>query len=390
MPQIKINRNKDNSIAPVESEYVIKERARIEAEKKKLADEAERIKIEKAKIEADKAKAIAEAERIAKSNANSENAGKTNTDTKANQKSNTSKGKNKTKRVKSSKRFENINPESNEDYYKNYLIRKRNNKIKNTLFGFSFITLFSVIIILNIYFIFFREVKSTKEIAAEVKQENNISNYPKDGVESYLDTNLYSILSKFTDVSSGSNVSDWKITDIQVDRIITKSDSNANVYFSCKVNTDIGSSVHNFMLPLYFDFSTKAYSPSGDLIICTTKNTNSVDETETSLFDFGKNTQYDKEETKKLSNFLDSFFIILYNNTDKDISTYYDGTDELGDSDFTYVQINSVEYYQESNYIGCNVKINYRVKSAEGLNYDITNYALVVKNGSNYIIKKLF
>lgn len=292
----------------------------------------------------------------------------------------------KKKEKNRSRKVLNPNPVSNEDYYQNYKKRVRNNRIKRLcVYGTMLGTLFAILI-LNLYFIFVRERVSIPEIAAQVKNINKINNYPTESVDGYLQEHGLELISGMLDLSNGSGAKTFSISGIRVNKIAVRSDNNANVYFSCYVTTNVGSELHNFLLPLYYSSKTSSFAPSGDLILCAAQNNSTVEPIEASLWGFEKIKRYNKEETVKLTNFLSNFLEILYNNPDNDLGTFYSGDSKLGDYACSFLGIQECSYYQESNAMGLNCELVYTLKSNEGVVFTVHNYAAVKKVGDTYEI----
>lgn len=300
------------------------------------------------------------------------------------------KSKRDKRREKAEKRVINSSPKTNEDYFNNYKKRVRNNRIKKITVYSTIIGFLVTILVMNIYFVFFREAISIPEIAAQVKTANKINNYPEIGVEGYLQNNAKNIISQHVEISNGTGAKTFTISDVKVNEIAVKSDSNANVYFSCKINTNIGTNQHNFLLPLYYDTKTSSFSPSGDLIVCSTQRQDTIEPIEASLWSFDNIKMKEKEEVLALTKFVDNFFEILYNNPDNDLSAFYSGNAKLGDYSCTYLGIQECSYYVQSNAMNLNCEVIYTLKSNEGIIFTVHNYLAVENDNGNFKIIHLY
>lgn len=292
----------------------------------------------------------------------------------------------KKKKEKEGKRILNPNPKTNEDYYRNYQKRVRNNRVKKIGIYSTIIGFLALIVILNFYFIFFREITPIETIAAQVKTINKINNYPKESVQGYLQANAKELISTCVDLSNGSGAKNFTISNVEINKISVKSDNNANVYFSCNINTNIGTAKHNFLIPLYYENTDSSFHPSGDLIVCAAQNLSDTQEIEASLWSFEKIKKFDKDQTEKLTSFVNNFLEILYNNPGNDLTTFYTGDDVFGDYNCTYLGIQECNYYQESNAMGLNCEVYYTVKSNEGVVFSVHNYLAIKNNNGKFEI----
>lgn len=285
------------------------------------------------------------------------------------------------KENKKKKRLINPDPITNEEYFDNYKRRVVANRVKKYTIYSIIIASFVGIVLLNLYFIFIREVTPIETIAAQVKSINKINNYPSTLVQKYLDDHAAELITETYQFSSGKGVVAVNISNIEIGNIAVKTDNNANVYFSALITTNVTSTTHNFILPLYYDENNRAFHPSGKIVMSARKYTSDTEYIEASLWDFGKIKKYDKEKTEKVTNYLSNFFEILYNNKDNDISTFYSGNQVIGDDALTFIGINECSYYKETNPVGANALVTFTCSSTEGLTYTITNYITVKETG---------
>lgn len=304
------------------------------------------------------------------------------------------KEKNKKSSHKKRKRIENSEAETNEDYYENYKIRLRNNKIYKNIVTGVMISFVVILVGFNIYFTFFREVRSDLEIAQNVSLINGLYGYPEEGIESYLKDNFSTILvnSGLKNEVGGNVDGTFRVDNINVLFVTPKSSTDANVYFAATISTDTGSSTHQFLLNIEYDKDTFSYKPTTDLMFSLPKNLNSSDkDTEyKSAWTFDGLTKQEDEEVASLETFLDNFYIILYNE-DKAVTNYYDGSDKIGDPNFSYIEITGLEYYTSINNMGANVKVTYKLSSSEGLVYELTSYMNVEKlSTGSYMIHSIY
>lgn len=286
-------------------------------------------------------------------------------------------------------------PETNEDYFTNYKIKVRNQKVKKTIFTSIFYIFIAAMLVCNVYFIFIKKNKSIERTAAEVKYLINYTSFPKEGVEKYLEDNFQTLIDKNVKVSSSSGASNWTLNGINVRKVAAVTDSVANVFFSADISTNTSVAEHSFIISLTYDNTTKSYSPASDLISRTTLDEDSVkfEEENDKLWTFGeKPVKKDKDKINALSEFLNQFYTVLYNNKTYPSNTYLQTNNQINfdNTDYNFSYVDNVDWYETNNYMGMNCKVTYVVTSSEGLTYTMTSYMHVEESGDSFKITSLF
>lgn len=272
-------------------------------------------------------------------------------------------------------------PDSNEDYYNNYKIRVRNQKMKSIAFTATFYIFISIILLCNGYFIFIKQETPINTIEQTVKKNLYIYMFPTDGVQEYLEKNLSTLMADNISVTGGSGASNWNIQQIRIRKFNLFSDQYANVYFSADISTATGTAEHNFILTLKYDYTNKTYAPASPVITRTTSFVDSTQmvEEDNLVWGFGENKS---KEVKNLQVFLEQYYTLLYNNkTYPAASLKLNSTVTFDNEEFSFNFIEKVEWYDVVNYMGANCKVTYSVKSSEGLTYLVTNYLAVYEDG---------
>ena len=284
-------------------------------------------------------------------------------------------------------------PEGNEDYYVNYQIRLRNQKMRSTIFTFSFYLIVAAILACNFYFIFIKKETPLNVIEGSVKKDLYVYMFPTDGVQEYLEDNLPVMIQNNVNITGGSGAGSWNVSEIRIRKFNLINDSYANVYFSADFDTAIGTAEHDFIIALKYDYTTKTYSPASDLVVRSTSFVDSVEmaEEDDILWGFGENRP--SNDTDAIESFLTQYFTMLYNN--KTVPSAYlmiEGDVVFDNEDFTFDSLDSVEYYgQVTNYMGANLKVIYNVKSTEGLTFSVTTYMYITDDGhGSFKITKLY
>lgn len=299
---------------------------------------------------------------------------------------------NKKRKRDKTKIIERANPETNDDFYRNYQARIRNNRLKKAIFNVAFYFTIIFLIGINIYLAFFHQLRPIQEIAKDVRTINQDSKYPKEGVELYLAKNIKTILNNDIKASTGTGTKEWEIRNLYVRKIVTRGDRNANVYFTAEIATNMGASFHNFILPLGYNFDTRRYYPTGNLITRAEQDDDYTDiYKEGSLWEFGKAKKMPTDQTEKLQSFLNSFFTLVYNEHKSVSSMLAQGYEpKVGDINFRFEKINKLEWYNEANPMGANVYVNYTLSSTEGLSYTVDTYMIIQNSNNIFLISKIY
>lgn len=290
-------------------------------------------------------------------------------------------------RDKKIEKEENFKIPFNDEYYNEYKKRLRENKLKKIAFTVGFFGILIGLLCFNVYFTFIRETTSIDELTNQVIQKANINDFPVSSVQGYLNSNLETILGNGIIETAGAS-SNWTVESINIEKIAVKSSQNANVYFSAEIYSDVGHNTHRFMVPLIYDYETKGLKLGGEVNLLTKKNSNSTEINKTNNYSFEGLEKSD--DTQAVTNFLDNFFLLLYNEH-KDVSDYYSKSKNLGDENLKYIQITSLAYYKGENAAGCNTMVKYKVQGTEELTYEITSYMKIVKDSNGkYTIENMY
>lgn len=302
----------------------------------------------------------------------------------------------KKKYGRKSKMMPKSSPESNEDYYQNYQIKLRNQKLKKGIFSSIFYLFVASMLACNVYFIFLKQDKSIEQTAYEVKNAIHFTTFPEAGVQGYLEDNFATLIDKNVKVTGGSGASDWSLQKINVRKVAAINDTYANIFFSATIITNTNTVDHNYILTLKYDNNIKSYSPASDLITRVTydSDTTEMNSEDDVIWGFGETNKYDGKAVSKLTPFLEQFFTMLYNNKTYPGSSYLlEGDKEFNFDNTKYIfsYIDKVDWYQNVNYMGSNCKVTYVVSSSEGLSYTVTSYLAVYEDGNGgYKISSIF
>lgn len=264
---------------------------------------------------------------------------------------------------------------------------KRYNQLRmkrNILFG-TIVFTFVAITFFGFYNTFLKHELTYQEIAYYSNKYNGKTNFPEDGVQGYLSTNIPSLLeSQFT---GDANITEISIVNPVLSKISPKSNQYANVYFYVTIVTNKGEERVDCMVPMYWDGSDWSYSLAGDILFTPSYPVNySVKVVENPNLSFNEIPKSDEDSTNRSKTFVDNFFSFLY--VGNDISPYYEGP-QLNIGDLSYVRMVDYTLYKENNQNGFNAVCHIQVKTGNGLTYLTTKYILIESSGNSWIIKNV-
>jgi hypothetical protein len=289
------------------------------------------------------------------------------------------------------KRLLKSNPKTNLDYYTQYLNRIHNAKVKRIIITIIASAFIISMVMSNVYFIFFREVKSPKEIAAETSSYIGYNRFNNAGLQKYLEDNFNSYIVE-NEFVKREEINDFTVQNIQISKIVTVSDTEATVFFTADFMTSNGTSRHSFLMPIKIK-DDGGFEPTGNLTMNSNKDNSTikVDDSYVDVWDFGnmKPLSEDDESVKSLNTWLNNFFTLLYNQK-SDISSFYDGKAKIGDDNLTFNKIQEIDYYPDKNRAGFNVKATVEFTSSEGIKYINIVYLNVEKlNEGNFMLHSI-
>lgn len=268
-------------------------------------------------------------------------------------------------------------------------------KRKKMLLLIGVVTTFIVICICALYNTFFRHEWTEDEIYYYANIGK--TSYPMEGVQGYLTSNIDKLLLSRLSATNKTDEQGNKIETVYlgipvVTEIIDKSSSFANVYFSVDINTNLGKTQVNCMVPLSWD--GWKYTPAGNINIITTCTASNLEDeqehAENPYSSFEDIEAVESESTiESAKKYADLFFIALYNG--EDVSPYYKGSAKI-DSEFlknniNYVGLTNFQLYQESNANGFNACATITIETSNGMTYITEKYLVIQESGESWIIK---
>lgn len=263
---------------------------------------------------------------------------------------------------------------------------KRYKSLRARKFGtyIVFCLFFITVTVCGVYNTFFKHEYTGEEIAYLANKFNNQTNFPKDGVQGYLDYNLSQLMGERLQIDSGiENVS---VSNPKVTRINAKSNNLSNVYFYFDINSNNGTQTVDAILPLSWDSEKMKYLPNGEIMITPNTSTNNkTDKTEeNSLLSFDDIAKESNENISSSQTFVDNFFTMLYSG--QSIDPYYAGTVEMDSGDMEYKGITKYVLYKGTNANGYNAECDITLKMKNGISYTTQKYISIVKDGKSWII----
>ena len=249
----------------------------------------------------------------------------------------------------------------------------RKTKIKKTIIASSLALIFLSNIVFGFYNAFFKKERPLNELAYFVNEYNGTTAFPTDGILGFLQFNINNLMK--TRVSFGKGVKEFgvKPENIYITRVVKKTNTLVNVYFDAIVDTNLGSTMHSFILPLKYKWDTYSYHPAGELSIKIAQSNSNLEQEENELLSFDGLTKASDINLKSAESFLTNFFTIVYN-TKGDYTQDYLGSYKLGDDNVKFDSISSLELYNSKNRGGYNACVSYYLVSEEGLRYTVSSY----------------
>lgn len=262
--------------------------------------------------------------------------------------------------------------------------RYKNLKIKKIIILVVLILTLLSIVFFGVYNTFFKHEYSGAEIASLSNYYNGQTNYPKDGIQGYLDVNVNKLLKEKLTIDSDINSLD--INDPIVTRINPKSDTLANVYFYTKITTNHDDEYYvNCVLPIYWNRDIMMYQPAGEIIFTSNSSTaDDITEQKNSLLSFDDIATETDENNNSSKTFVDNFFTMLY--TNQNIDPYYEGEVKLVPGDLKYKNIKTYQLYANKNKNGYNAYAEIFVTTPNGVTYLTKKYLAIEKSGKSWII----
>ena len=244
----------------------------------------------------------------------------------------------------------------------------------------GFIIIFSLfLLVFGTYNTFFKKEKSIAQLAAEINRANATTPFPTEGIEGFLNMNIYELLIENITFLKGTNTITIDKESINIIKIAKKSSSIANVYFNMKLITNSGEEYHNFFIPIYYDWETRSYHPAGQLTLSINNNMNSTKIVDNDILGFKDFPKASEEDVKLATIYLNNFFILVYNTPNANYSQFLTEDKLLGDKNLTFDRITKLELYTKDNKNGYNCKVEYIVTMSEGLKYITTTYLKIEK-----------
>lgn len=263
----------------------------------------------------------------------------------------------------------------------NSVQRYKSVKLKKWIALISIAIFLVVISITAIFKTFFSKNYTGPEIALLANYFNGTTNFPHDGVQGYLNTNMDSLL---TDkLSFDPDVSELKVKNPTITKINGKTDHMANVYFYVTIQTNKDIQTIDCILPLAFE--DNQYAPAGDVIFTPNKTTiKNTKQIKNDLLSFTGIAQQDSALVDSSKVFVDNFFSMLYSG--QSIDPYYKGDVELSNGDLSYAGMSEWALYSESNGNGYNASCNINLKTINGVVYTTKKYLKIDPSGESWII----
>jgi hypothetical protein len=262
--------------------------------------------------------------------------------------------------------------------------RKRANgvKMKKIAILVSIAVASLAVLVCSVYKTFFTHQLTGKQIAVMANYYNNITNFPMDGVQGYLEQNLGSLTKKAL-VANNDNVQGINVSQPVVTHINTKNDSIANVYFTMHISTNAGDQVVNAIMAMQWD--GKHYSPASDVMITPNENVaNSINEVNNQFLAFDNIDKVPADVNSSSKTFVDNFFNMLYSG--QSVTPYYKGAMHLQVNNQKYAGMSDYQMYSSKNMNGYNVMCKITLQMGNGVEYTTVKYLSVEQSGQAWII----
>lgn len=276
-----------------------------------------------------------------------------------------------------------ISVEISEDEMEKTQKRYKNLFLKKMILYVSIILVLLSIVLFGAYKTFFEHKYTGKEIAILANYYNGKTNFPENGIQGYLESNMDKLLKE--KLSIDSKVTEMSIGRPIVTKINAKNNNLANVYFYTTVNSNIGETTVNCVLPISWDDKNQTYTPAGSVMFTPNKSTNSnVKETENSLLSFSEIAKEDTEKIESSKTFVNNFFTMLYSG--QDVTPYYKGDSKLEVSNLKYDGMTEYMLYKDTNGNGYNTSVKITLVMDNGISYVTQKYLTIEKSGESWIV----
>lgn len=236
------------------------------------------------------------------------------------------------------------------------------------------------LIIFGTYNTFLKKEKSPNQIAAEVNAINRTTPFPTDGIEGFIKQNINNMIKDNVVMLQGTLEAEISPLDLYITSISKRSAYIANVYFTAKIKTNQGENYHNFFVAIGYDYENFSYSPASDIQITPNEPKDNIVIVDNDVLSFKDIKAIPEIEKNKARTFVENFLMMVYNE-EVDVSPYYKGTDELGDPNAKFIQVENFEYYEDYNKNLYNAKVTYILSLNEGLEFRVTNYLDIISSG---------
>lgn len=256
---------------------------------------------------------------------------------------------------------------------------------RNVLFG-AIVTFLAVTTLLGVYKTFFSHQMTPQEVAYYANYYNGKTNFPMEGVQGFLQTNVPSAM--IEDLTASKNVGEIIIKDLEVSLVWPKSDTVANVYFYMTVGTNSGETRVNCQTCVGWDANGWKYTLLDPVNITPMRSVDrdpNIGENPYSSFDGISDVS--EELNLSAQTFVDNMLDLFYEG--KDISPYYTGP-EMNVGNLQYNGMSDFKLYSQANGDGYNAvaEISLALQGTD-LSYTTNKYFNIQQKDGGWVISRM-
>ena len=256
---------------------------------------------------------------------------------------------------------------------------------RNVLFA-TLVGTLALLVVFGFVNTFLSKDITPEEIAYYSNYYNGRTNFPQDGVQGFLTTNVPAIMIGHMKTDGNSGQVDVK--NVMLSKISPLDNTSANVYFYAIVATATGETRVNCETVLTWDANNWQYTLSDDIAITPMR---SVDRNpnigENKYWSFEDIRLVESDQSNSAETFVDNLFAMMYSG--RDISPYYSGPQVFA-GNVSYVKMVDFKMYTQANAVGYNTVATIDVSfNGTGVIYTTKKYMNLVLKDGNWTVTRM-
>lgn len=256
---------------------------------------------------------------------------------------------------------------------------------RNVLFG-VLVAFLVLTTLFGVFRTFFSHQMTPQEVAYYSNYYNGRTNFPVDGVQGFLQTNVPSAV--IGSMTASTNVGEITIKDLNVSIVRPKSDTMANVYFYMTIGTNNGEARVDCQAAVGWDANQWKYTLLDEVNITPMRSVDRDPEIQENPYSsFDGVSDVDDELNLSAQTFVDNMLSLFYGG--RDISPYYTGPD-MNVGNIEYGGLKSFQLYSGTNQEGYNAEaeISLTIKNT-GLSYVTSKYFVIQQKDGGWVVTRM-